>query len=257
MVLTILPMRRNSPRRGRPSVSSSMVWLRSPLATAPMTRATSTVGLDDVADHGVDGFDALVPAAGRSGQTAPLSDASFLADHLRDPVEFPGETLVQLGDVVEGLGDLPVDAGEIRRQAAGEVALAESAHGFEEQPGIKLRSSRLNVWHKAPVTLVRAKPGPDPLLRRCPGRRFRWPLDGTRRNETRFPGPGSRETSQRLCESAIRARAQSRLRPPVPALARMARAMSRVPPRTLCACRKDATDRARTLRKRLEIQKAP
>ncbi len=44
MVLTTLPMRRNSPRKGRPSVSSSMDWLRSPLATAPITRATSTVG---------------------------------------------------------------------------------------------------------------------------------------------------------------------------------------------------------------------
>ena len=44
MVFTTLPMRRNSPRKGRPSISSCMVWPRSPLATAPMTRATSTVG---------------------------------------------------------------------------------------------------------------------------------------------------------------------------------------------------------------------
>ncbi len=44
MVLTTLPMRRNSPRRGRPSVARSIVWLKSPFATAPMTRATSTVG---------------------------------------------------------------------------------------------------------------------------------------------------------------------------------------------------------------------
>ncbi len=44
MMLTILPMRRNSPRRGRPSISSIIVCDRSPLATAPMTRATSVVG---------------------------------------------------------------------------------------------------------------------------------------------------------------------------------------------------------------------
>ena len=44
MVLTILPIRRNSPRSGRPSISTFMDWVRSPLATAPMTRATSAVG---------------------------------------------------------------------------------------------------------------------------------------------------------------------------------------------------------------------
>ena len=44
IVLTTLPIRRNSPRRGRPSISICMVWPRSPLATAPMTRATSVVG---------------------------------------------------------------------------------------------------------------------------------------------------------------------------------------------------------------------
>ena len=44
MVLTTLPVRRNSPRRGRSSFSRSMVWERSPLATAPITRAISAVG---------------------------------------------------------------------------------------------------------------------------------------------------------------------------------------------------------------------
>ena len=44
MVLTTLPMRRNSPLSGRPSISTAIVCDRSPLATAPITRATSTVG---------------------------------------------------------------------------------------------------------------------------------------------------------------------------------------------------------------------
>ena len=44
IVFTTLPMRRNSPRSGRPSISSCMVCDRSPLATAPITRATSVVG---------------------------------------------------------------------------------------------------------------------------------------------------------------------------------------------------------------------
>ena len=44
IVLTTLPMRRNSPRSGRPSISTVIDCERSPLATAPITRATSAVG---------------------------------------------------------------------------------------------------------------------------------------------------------------------------------------------------------------------
>ena len=44
IVFTVRAVRRNSPLRGRPSLSSSIFWERSPLATAPMTRAVSLVG---------------------------------------------------------------------------------------------------------------------------------------------------------------------------------------------------------------------
>ncbi len=44
MVLTMRAVRRNSPASGRPSSSRAMVWERSPLATAPITRAVSVVG---------------------------------------------------------------------------------------------------------------------------------------------------------------------------------------------------------------------
>ena len=44
MVLTMRAVRRNSPASGRPSISRAMLWERSPLATAPMTRAVSVVG---------------------------------------------------------------------------------------------------------------------------------------------------------------------------------------------------------------------
>ena len=40
IALTVLPIRRNSPLSGRPSMSSETVWVRSPFATAPITRAT-------------------------------------------------------------------------------------------------------------------------------------------------------------------------------------------------------------------------
>ena len=44
IVFTTLPMRWNSPRSGRPSISSSMRCDRSPSATDSMTRATAAVG---------------------------------------------------------------------------------------------------------------------------------------------------------------------------------------------------------------------
>ena len=44
IVLTVVPMRRNSPCTGLPSISSTIFWPRSPSATAVSTRATSVVG---------------------------------------------------------------------------------------------------------------------------------------------------------------------------------------------------------------------
>ncbi len=44
MVLAVVAERRNWPRKGRPSTSSAMFCDRSPLATAPITRAISVVG---------------------------------------------------------------------------------------------------------------------------------------------------------------------------------------------------------------------
>ncbi len=44
IVFTVLAVRRNSPSSGRPSTSRAIAWERSPLATAPITRAVSTVG---------------------------------------------------------------------------------------------------------------------------------------------------------------------------------------------------------------------
>jgi hypothetical protein len=44
IAFTVVPMRRNSPFTGWPSISSAIVWDRSPRATAWITRATSVVG---------------------------------------------------------------------------------------------------------------------------------------------------------------------------------------------------------------------
>ena len=44
ILLTSFALRRNSPSSGRPSFSSAIAWLRSPLPTAPTARVTSVVG---------------------------------------------------------------------------------------------------------------------------------------------------------------------------------------------------------------------
>ena len=44
IALTVVPMRRNSPFTGCPSIVSCIFWERSPSATASITRATSVVG---------------------------------------------------------------------------------------------------------------------------------------------------------------------------------------------------------------------
>ena len=44
IALTVVPMRANSPLTGWPSISIAIFWLRSPSATATITRATSVVG---------------------------------------------------------------------------------------------------------------------------------------------------------------------------------------------------------------------
>ena len=168
MVLTTLPMRRNSPRSGRPSVSSSIA-----LAEVPLRHGADHAGdlggrLDEVADHRVDAVDAIAPAALGGRQLAALADLAFLADDLGDPVELPREALIEIGDVVEGLGDVAVDSGQIGRQAGGEIALSESPQRFQEQPGVKLRSGGLDLSHRVPVDNAECLV-PAPLFRNCRG----------------------------------------------------------------------------------------
>ena len=60
IVLTVRPMRRNSPRSGRPPISSAMCWERSPSATASITRAVSAA---DWPRSSISAFTARMPSA--------------------------------------------------------------------------------------------------------------------------------------------------------------------------------------------------
>ncbi len=68
IVFTVVPMRANSPLTGWPSIVSAIFWLRSPSATAAMTRATSVVGRarSSMSALTASAFSAHAPATGPS-----------------------------------------------------------------------------------------------------------------------------------------------------------------------------------------------
>ncbi len=127
MVLTTLPMRRNSPRSGRPSISTVIVCDRSPLATAPITRATSAVGCTMSSISSLTARIAILPAAGGVVDASALGDLAFLADHPREALELPRHLLVEVNHFVEQLRQLGVLAGKVVGQANVEVTAAENA----------------------------------------------------------------------------------------------------------------------------------
>ena len=67
-----------------------------------------------------------------------MVDLALLADHVAEPLELPGDPVVQLDDVVEGLGDLAIDAGQVARQADREVPLPKRAKTLQEELRLQL-----------------------------------------------------------------------------------------------------------------------
>ena len=86
-----------------------------------------------VVDQRVDGVDFVGPAASEAGDVHALFELAFLADGVRDARRFARATLGDERDVVEGVGDLAVDAGQVRRHPHGEVALLEREHRRQQR----------------------------------------------------------------------------------------------------------------------------
>src|SRR5215470_12902858 len=120
---TVLPTRRNSPRSRRSPSGSSMVWDRSPAATAVSTRPTSTVGCTRSSTR-------ALAAASASAQT--LGQLSLPADRLADPLQLPGQVQLALHHLVEHNGDLAQDAVPALRQLAAERAVADRGQRGEQ-----------------------------------------------------------------------------------------------------------------------------
>ena len=143
--------------RTRPSISSAMVCERSPLATAPMTRATSVVGCTRSAIS-------VLTCSMRACHWPPappsdgaLVDLALLADDLADARELLRRALLELDDVVERVGDLAGDAGVLDRQADGEVALLDGQQRREQQLVIDdVRRRRLFLLVAVAVAVVRS-----------------------------------------------------------------------------------------------------
>ena len=94
IVFTTLAVRRNSPVSGRSSISSDIVWVRSPLATAPMTRATSVVGCTRSETSVLTDSTAVLHAPSADGQLRALLDVAGLADDRAQALELLDQPLV-------------------------------------------------------------------------------------------------------------------------------------------------------------------
>jgi hypothetical protein len=148
MVLTTLPMRRNSPRSGRSSFSRSMVWERSPLAVAPITRAISAVGwtMSVIRLLTASTLAAHEPVA--PGRRARWLILPCFADDVAEPFELFRHLVVQIDGVVERLGQFAVQAGQVGRQAHGEVAAPEGAQGGQELVVVEPALLRLGLCRR-------------------------------------------------------------------------------------------------------------
>ena len=122
IAFTVVPMRRNSPRTGWPSISSWIRCVRSPSATASITRATSIVGRARLSISSLTAPTFSAHEPGAPATLGPLVDPTLATHDLADPHELLRHLLVALDERVERRGD-------VRQRAVGaqpdrEVAVA-------------------------------------------------------------------------------------------------------------------------------------
>jgi len=89
-----------------------------------------------VAHERIHGVDHVGPGARRPGHAHALADLAF-PDLVGDARDLRRLRLLELDHVVEGLGDLAVDAGQVERHAHGEVAALEGAQRLEELAAVE------------------------------------------------------------------------------------------------------------------------
>ena len=134
-----------------PRTSAETFLLRSPSATAPMTRCISMVGRTRSSIRLLTDSTLPGPALGPAAEHDALRELALLADHLADPGQLGAERLVGDDDVVEAVGDLAGHARPLERHPGGEVAaldLGEDAQqdlGVDEVVGCRPRESGIGA----------------------------------------------------------------------------------------------------------------
>jgi hypothetical protein len=122
IVFTTLPMRRNSPRSGRPSISTGHRLGQVALGDRADDARHLGGRLHHVLDELVHRTDRGLPPAGRVLDAPALGDLAFLADHGGETLEFVRHLLVEADHFVENGRNLAVDPGEILREPNRKVA---------------------------------------------------------------------------------------------------------------------------------------
>ena len=119
-----------------PRTSAETFLLRSPSATAPITRCISMVGRTRSSIRLL--TDSTLPdqLCVQPAEHDALRQLALLADDLADPGQLRAERLVGDDDVVEAVGDLAGDARPLERHAGGEVAALDLGQDAQQDLGI-------------------------------------------------------------------------------------------------------------------------
>ena len=123
IVFTVVPMRRNSPFTGWPSIVRAILRSRSPSATASSTLADLGGRAHEVVDQRVERLDARLPAAAGRAQRRPLVHAALASDHAPHARHLLLHAGVDRHELVVGGADLAQQAAAPPREALREVAV--------------------------------------------------------------------------------------------------------------------------------------
>ena len=147
----------NSPRSGRPLISTIIDRDRSPFGNRADHARDFGGRLDHILDQVVDGAQLGIPAAGRSADSPALSDLAFLADDLGEPLQLLGQLLFHADNLVEQHRDLAVLADVILTEANRKVAAAQAAESRNEAAAVEKGFGRLAMLvHAKLLGAVRA-----------------------------------------------------------------------------------------------------
>jgi len=114
-----------------------MVWLRSPLATSEDACRLADrphQAIDERVDRG-DLFGP--PAAGAVAERGALADFTLPADGPAHTLQFLGDALVLGGDIVEGIGDLAINAGPVDWQTHRKIAVLDGDQGVQHAASVE------------------------------------------------------------------------------------------------------------------------